>query len=115
MRRLGFLRTLARVCFPILHSFVLNTLGIQYIAATNPSALIFGHPFSGAPTAAGMLNDTRLCGEVNLDVTGIRTTLAPESQAAAGFFLGKRVLEILSRYLSAFFVFILRGNEGEGF
>lgn len=61
-----------------------------------------------------MLNDTRLRGEVNLDVTGIRTTLAPESQAAAGFLPGKRVLEILSRYLSAFFVFILRGNEGEG-
>jgi hypothetical protein len=97
---------------------VLNTLGIQYIAATNPRALIFGHPFAGAPTAAaraGMLNDTRLRGEVNLDVTGIRTTLAPESQAAVGFLLGKRVLEILSRYLSAFFVFILRGNEGEGF
>jgi hypothetical protein len=49
-----------------------------------------------------------------VDVTGIRTTLPPKSQAAVGSLPGKRVLEILSRYLSAFFVFILRGNEGDG-
>jgi hypothetical protein len=48
-------------------SFVLNTLGIQFNAATNLSAFIFGHSFGGTPTAAGMLNDIRLRGEVNLD------------------------------------------------
>jgi hypothetical protein len=48
-----------------------------------------------------------------VDVTGIRTTLPPESQATVGSLPGKRVLVILSRYLSAS-VFILRGNEGEG-
>jgi hypothetical protein len=48
------------------------------------------------------------------DVSGIRTTLPEASQAALGFFPGKRVLQILSSYLSDFFGFVLRGNEGEG-
>jgi pimeloyl-ACP methyl ester carboxylesterase len=167
-------------------SFVLNTLGIQYNAPPNASALVFGHSFGGAAIASGMLNDTRLRGGVNLDgelfggvinaglgrpginqsfilwgaeghnrssepewgtfyqnlkregmwerelellnashstfsdlplivdITGIRTTLPPESQAAVGFLPGKRVLEILGAYLSDFFGFVLRGNEAEG-
>ncbi|KAN0110439.1 hypothetical protein V8E51_006826 [Hyaloscypha variabilis] len=167
-------------------SFVLNTLGFQYDATPNASALIFGHSFGGAATAAGMLNDTRLRGGVNLDgelfggvinaglgrpginqsfilwgaeghnrssepgwgtfyqnlkregmwerelellnashstftdlpliadVTNIRTTLPPESQAELGFLAGKRVLQILSKYLSDFFAFVFRGKEGEG-
>ncbi|PMD21927.1 hypothetical protein NA56DRAFT_702902 [Hyaloscypha hepaticicola] len=48
-------------------SFVLDTLGFQYDATQNASALIFGHSFGGAAAAAGMLNDTRLRGGVNLD------------------------------------------------
>jgi Platelet-activating factor acetylhydrolase, isoform II len=167
-------------------SFVLNTLGFQYDAAPNASALIFGHSFGGAATAAGMLNDTRLRGGVNLDgelfggvinaglgrpginqsfilwgaeghnrssepewgtfynnlkregmferelellnashstftdlpliadVAGISTTLPEESQVALGFLPGKRVLQILSSYLSDFFGFVLRGDECEG-
>jgi hypothetical protein len=47
-------------------SFVLNILGFQYGATPNASALTFGHSFGGAAGAAGMLNDTRLCGGVNL-------------------------------------------------
>ncbi|RDL34763.1 uncharacterized protein BP5553_07891 [Venustampulla echinocandica] len=167
-------------------SFVLNTLGIQYNAPPNASALGFGGSFGGAAIAAGMLNDTRIRGGVNLDgelfggvinaglgrprinqsfilwgadghnsssepewgsfyqnlkregmferefgllnashitfsdlplvvdVTGIRTTLSAESQAVVGFLPGKRVLQILSKYLSDYFRFVLRGNEGEG-
>jgi hypothetical protein len=48
------------------------------------------------------------------DVTNIRTTLPPESQAELGFLAGKRVLQILSKYLSDFFAFVFRGKEGEG-
>lgn len=48
-------------------SFVLNTWGFQYDATPNASALIFGYSFGGAAAAAGMLNDTRLRGGVNLD------------------------------------------------
>jgi len=51
--------------------------------------------------------------DFELYCTGIRTTLPPESQATVGSLPGKRVLVILSRYLRAS-VFILRGNEGEG-
>jgi hypothetical protein len=156
-------------------SFILNTLGFQYDASPNASALIFGHSFGGAAPAAGMLNDTRLRGGVNLDgelfggvinaglgrtginqsfilwgaeghnrssepewgafyqnlereemferelellkaahstftdlplitdVSGTRTTLPEASQAALGFLSGKKVLQILSSYLSDFF------------
>jgi hypothetical protein len=48
------------------------------------------------------------------DVSGVRATLPEASQAAWGFLLGKRVLQILSSYLSDFFGVVLRGNEREG-
>jgi pimeloyl-ACP methyl ester carboxylesterase len=166
-------------------SFVLDTLGIQYNAPLNASALIFGGSFGGAAAAAGMLNDTRLRGGVNLDgelfggvinaglgrpginqsfllwgaeghnrtsepewgsfyqnlhregmfarelellnashvtfsdlplvvdVTGVRTNLSAQSQGVVGSLPGIRVLQILSKYLSDYFGFVLRGNQGE--
>jgi pimeloyl-ACP methyl ester carboxylesterase len=48
-------------------SFVLDTLGIKYDLGTTPKAVMFGHSFGGAATAAAMMNDTRLRGGVNLD------------------------------------------------
>ncbi|KAH8679062.1 Alpha/Beta hydrolase protein [Tricladium varicosporioides] len=166
-------------------SFVLNTLGIQYNAPPNASALIFGHSFGGATAAAAMLNDTRLRGGVNLDgrlfggvinaglgrpginqsfilwgaegrnasepewetfyqnlkregmferelvllnmshiafsdlplvidVIGIRNTLSAGAQAVVGSLPGKRVIQILSKYLTDYARFVLRGNEVEG-
>jgi pimeloyl-ACP methyl ester carboxylesterase len=47
-------------------SFVLDTLGLTYDIGT-PKAVMFGHSFGGATTAAAMMNDTRLRGGVNLD------------------------------------------------
>jgi len=46
-----------------------------------------------------------------VDFTG--TTLPAKARAVAGFLPGRRVLQILSGYLSNYFQFVLRGNEGE--
>jgi pimeloyl-ACP methyl ester carboxylesterase len=48
-------------------SFVLDTLGLKYDLGTTPKAVMFGHSFGGAATAAAMMNDTRVRGGVNLD------------------------------------------------